>query len=201
MPRVSQDHLDNRRQQILDAARRCFARNGFHATSMQDVLTEANLSAGAVYRYFRGKEEIISAIATTAMATVATAFAEVSDEDPLPPLTEVFHRVFAAIEAMDPDTEVARTAVQVWGEALRNPQLNADISGYITAVRDTVRDTVRLYQRRGALPDDVPSESIARVLIALLPGFLVQRALFGDVDAAMFAEGLAALTAQPAPLR
>jgi AcrR family transcriptional regulator len=35
---------------------------GFHATSMQDLLREANLSAGAVYRYFKSKDEIIAAI-------------------------------------------------------------------------------------------------------------------------------------------
>ncbi|MBW8820389.1 MAG: helix-turn-helix transcriptional regulator, partial [Streptomyces sp.] len=62
MARVSQAHLDARRRQILDGAAVCFARNGFHATSMQDVLKEADLSAGAVYRYFSGKEELIGAI-------------------------------------------------------------------------------------------------------------------------------------------
>ena len=63
MPRVSEAHLAARRQQILDAARVCFTRNGFHATSMQDVIAEAGLSVGAVYRYFRSKEELVAAIA------------------------------------------------------------------------------------------------------------------------------------------
>ena len=58
MPRVTQEHLDARRRQILDAARRRFIKNGFHATSMQDVLTEADLSAGAVYRYFASKSDL-----------------------------------------------------------------------------------------------------------------------------------------------
>ncbi|HEY9407971.1 MAG TPA: helix-turn-helix domain-containing protein, partial [Jiangellaceae bacterium] len=52
MPRVSEAHLAARRDQILQAAWTCFARDGFHATSMQDVFAEAGLSAGAVYRYF-----------------------------------------------------------------------------------------------------------------------------------------------------
>src|SRR5215831_14032247 len=63
MPRVSAEHLAARRQQILDAARICFIRNGFHVTSMQDVIAEAGLSVGAVYRYFKSKNEIIEAIA------------------------------------------------------------------------------------------------------------------------------------------
>ncbi|WP_030316411.1 helix-turn-helix domain-containing protein [Streptomyces sp. NRRL B-3229] len=50
-----------RRRQTLDGATLCFARNGFHATSVQDVLKEVDLSAGAVYRYFSGKEELIRA--------------------------------------------------------------------------------------------------------------------------------------------
>jgi len=59
MPRVSATH----RQQILDAAQACFRRNGFHMTSMQDVIAEAGLSVGAVYRDFKGKNEIVEAIA------------------------------------------------------------------------------------------------------------------------------------------
>jgi AcrR family transcriptional regulator len=74
MPRRPQEHLDARRRQILDAARRCFVRDGFHATSMQDVLAEAELSVGAVYRYFKGKDDIIAAIVAEALAEVATTF-------------------------------------------------------------------------------------------------------------------------------
>jgi len=66
MPRVSEDHLTARREQILAAARRCFLRKGVHNTSMQDLIGEAGMSVGAVYRYFRSKDEIINAIKTLA---------------------------------------------------------------------------------------------------------------------------------------
>jgi len=193
MPRVSQDHLDSRRQQILDAARRCFARNGFHATSMQDVLAEAKLSAGAVYRYFKGKDDIIVAIATTAVANVAGAFESVTHEDPPPSLPEVFERVFTAIEDMDPDGDLAKTVVQVWGEALRSPVLFDEVTSRIGSVFEVMEETVKLYQDRGIIDPDVPAARAARVLISTLPGFLLQRALFGDVNAKLFAEGLRAL--------
>lgn len=76
MARVSQVHLDARRRQILDGAARCFARNGFHGTSMQDVLHEVGLSAGAAYRYFSGKDDLIAAIAGEAVGSVRQAFEE-----------------------------------------------------------------------------------------------------------------------------
>ena len=64
MPKVTDEHRESRREQILIAAWKCFARNGFHSTSMADVIAEADLSAGAVYLYFRSKDEIIVAVAT-----------------------------------------------------------------------------------------------------------------------------------------
>ncbi|HEY0718123.1 MAG TPA: helix-turn-helix domain-containing protein, partial [Streptosporangiaceae bacterium] len=54
MPKVTQQYRDARRDQILSAARRCFLRDGFHVTSMQDLFAESGLSSGAVYRYFAG---------------------------------------------------------------------------------------------------------------------------------------------------
>ncbi len=70
MPKVSQEYRDARREQILNAARRCFLRDGFHETSMQDLFAEAGLSSGAVYRYFPGKEDVILAIAEENMRDV-----------------------------------------------------------------------------------------------------------------------------------
>src|SRR3712207_6164045 len=103
MPRVSAEHLEGRRNQILDAARRCFAANGFHSTSMQDILAESGLSAGAVYRYFSGKEDIIAAIAERAMAAIRSAL---DDDASDRTLSEMVARALAAIDE--------RSAVEVY---------------------------------------------------------------------------------------
>ena len=63
MPKVSAQYRDERRAHILAAARRCFVRDGFHQTSMQDLVREAGMSSGAVYRYFASKDAMIVAIA------------------------------------------------------------------------------------------------------------------------------------------
>jgi len=62
MPKLSKDALDARREEILKAAIRCFARRGIQATTMRDILNEVGLSTGAVYNYFRSKEDIIAAV-------------------------------------------------------------------------------------------------------------------------------------------
>src|SRR5207302_10456197 len=53
----------DRRSQILEAALVCFAKRGFHQTSMHDISAEAGISVGLIYRYFENKEAVISAMA------------------------------------------------------------------------------------------------------------------------------------------
>lgn len=57
------DSAAERRDQILSAAMNCFARTGFHQTSMQDISAAAGISVGLIYRYFASKEAVIGAIA------------------------------------------------------------------------------------------------------------------------------------------
>src|SRR5215218_9949850 len=61
MPKVTEEYTLARRQQIIDAAYRCFARKGFHQTTMREIYAEAGLSPGAIYHYFASKEDIIEA--------------------------------------------------------------------------------------------------------------------------------------------
>ena len=195
MPRVSPEHLDARRRQILDAARRCFIKNGFHATSMQDVLTEADLSAGAVYRYFRGKEEIIAAIADGALAEIRASVADVLVADPLPSLEDVVGRIIAVVGRLDSTQELANLAIQVWAEALRSPALAESVAETLHGVRRVLADVVATYAERGLMSPDVPPMSVAKVLTGMTPAFAVQRALLGDVDEQEFRDGLRALLA------
>jgi TetR/AcrR family transcriptional regulator, transcriptional repressor of aconitase len=192
MARVSQEHLDARRLQILDAARRCFIRNGFHATSMQDVFNEAGLSAGAVYRYFVGKDDIIAAIASGALADLAAAF---SDGDQSTPQLDDFVDVVLNVDTppLAGSTESARLLVQIWSEALRSPSLAEQLTDVMDESRRLIARLVERHQRAGLLSSEADPEQVAAVLIALVDGFMVQRAVYARADAESFRAGIRAL--------
>lgn len=197
MARVSQEHLDARRRQILDGAARCFARNGFHATSMQDILREAGLSAGAVYRYFRSKEELIAAIAAEAFAGIRAAFEAAARTTPPPTPDVLLGRVLRTmLEEQVPGGDrqaFARLVVQVWTETLRNEQLAVTLDEGYSGMRLAWAKLVDAYRDNGLMSADVPADHVARTLIATAQGFIAQQALFGDVQVEVLEDGLRAL--------
>ncbi|MEV1087214.1 TetR/AcrR family transcriptional regulator [Streptomyces microflavus] len=197
MARVSQEHLDARRRQILDGAARCFARSGFHGTSMQDVLKEVGLSAGAVYRYFPGKEDIIAAITEETFATIRGAFAEASRMSPPPTpdvlLSRVLGRVLAGeLHGLERRT-FAALAVQLWSETLRDERLAVQLDEGYATMRAAWTKLVEAYRDAGILSGDVAADHVARTMIATAQGFIVQEALFGDVRPEVLADGLRGL--------
>ncbi|MFJ9041731.1 TetR/AcrR family transcriptional regulator [Streptomyces sp. NPDC102406] len=199
MARVSQEHLDARRRQIMDGAALCFARNGFHATSMQDVLKEVDLSAGAVYRYFRGKDELIHAIVTEVLEDVRLAFEATGGQTPPPPPYELIGTVMAQMLRERPGLRVdgvsyfPRLLVQVWTETLRNDELSAVIQDGYGKVRAVWVTIVKGYQEAGTMRADADPDAVARTLIAAAQGFLAQQALFGETPVETLQIGLRGL--------
>ena len=126
MPRVTEEHRAGRRAEILTAAARLFAANGFHATSMADIISESGLSAGAVYRYFRSKEELIAAVAETALSAADEAFDKLLADNAVPSPAQAVTALIGAIAgriAHDPATgvDLTRIGVQVWAEQSAAP--------------------------------------------------------------------------------
>ncbi|WP_406325810.1 TetR/AcrR family transcriptional regulator [Streptomyces niveus] len=198
MARVSQEHLDARRRQILEGATRVFVRNGFHATSMQDVLREVDLSAGAVYRYFSGKEELIAAIVTEVLGALREAFADaVRQSPPEPPdvlVGRVMGRVLGGEIVQGIGGElIPRLIVQVWAETLRNESLAEVMRGGYAKVYDSWVEVVEAYQAAGLMRDDVPAAHVARMMIATAQGFVAQQALFGHAPVEALQNGLRGL--------
>lgn len=187
MPRVSADHLEARRRQILDAARCRFTANGFHATSMQDILAECGLSAGAVYRYFPAKEDIIAAIAEQAIRAIRATFE--SDIEHLS-IAEIVDRALAAVDERVDQEDLGRLALQVWAESARSETLRLRLA---EAVRDA-REVLRAGIAREYGPE-VDAEAVAAVVVALLPGYLHQKVIVGDMDPERFRRGLDGLAA------
>lgn len=56
------DRQADRRRQILDAAVKVFARNGFHRARVGDIAEEAGVAYGLVYHYFSSKEALLETI-------------------------------------------------------------------------------------------------------------------------------------------
>ncbi len=63
MPKVTQEHLDARRAQILDGARRAFAQYGYSGATVGRLEEATGLSRGAIFHYFDGKKALFVAVA------------------------------------------------------------------------------------------------------------------------------------------
>ena len=158
---------------------------------MQDVLREAELSTGAVYRYFKSKDEIILAIALEAVGNLSATIQRV-EESELPPLEDALAPTLQMLEQMAA-TGFARLAVQIWSEAMRSPVIGEALGDAYRQVRAALTRLVERYQERGRIDEAARAEEVARVLASLVPGFVLRHALLGDVDAGQFTRGLRAL--------
>ena len=193
MPKVTEEHLDARRRQIIDAAIVCFARDGFHRATMQDVCREAGLSFGAVYRYFSSKDEIIEAIADERHAREAE-FMESAQEAGagMEGLRKLGREFFSSLA--DPDERRRRRlGVQVWAEALRNPAVHRLVRRGVDRPRELMAELVREAQARGELDDSLDAEGVARVFQAMFHGFVLQQAWDPKADVATYLETVEAV--------
>ena len=203
MPKVTQEHVDARRRQILSAALRAFAREGFHRTTMQDIFREADLSPGAVYSYFTGKDELIAAIIGEMMGFVGETAALFSEPLPEGRLRRPGEALVEVIEryqelALGTVEERARIFPHLVGEQQRNPQLNAAVRTGIERLRRGFEDLARAAQERGELDPAFEPEHFARLCISLLQGLLLQFGVYGDaLDIDSYARATTTLIDRP----
>ena len=71
-------------------------------------------------------------------------------------------------------------AVLVWSEALRNPELASRFTALLDELRGDLAQVIRAHQSRGTLPRDPDPEALARLLLMVVPGFILQLALAGE---------------------
>jgi TetR/AcrR family transcriptional regulator, transcriptional repressor of aconitase len=172
MPKVDDEHRAARRQQILDAATECFTREGFHRTTMQDIIGEAGLSAGAVYGYFKSKDDIVEAISAERHVRERELLSRTGE--PAEILRQLAREFLGALSDRK-EQKRRRLGVQVWAEALREPRV-------MRLVRRGIDEPVRLLtgivedaQKRGEISASLEPEAVARAIVALFHGFILQQ--------------------------
>ena len=178
---------EEKRRRILDAADGCFARRGFHATSMAEICEAAGMSAGNLYRYFPSKEAMIAALVDAEREETAALFRRIEDsDDPLAAITTLLERFLT----LTTDAAGHRLWLEILSEGARNPQIQAVLDRSDAEVRPAL---ARLIGRAAALGQADPAidgDQAAIWLLMLIDGFSARVATDPDFD---IAAGIAAL--------
>lgn len=195
MPKVTEEHRAARRDQIVRAMLQCVARDGFHKTTMASVIRESGLSAGAVYLYFKSKQDLIRAIAETGISGIARVVEEAAVADELAAPDQVIFAVTQRVVDLGQElgVELHKVAMQTWAEAVRDPEVLATAREEAERIRGAWLTYARRAVDAGFLASDAQPEAVARALMGLLPGFMLQRLVFGDLTPEVYAAGVADL--------
>jgi len=182
LPKLKPEELESRRQEIIDAARACFLRNGFHRTTTDEICREAAITPGGLYHYFGGKDEIIAAVIQQSTNEVINRLRTVIDSagDMRSAFSEISSFLIETLH--DPNIDnVVRLDIEIWAEALKNPKLH-EISKQSWAMR---RELMESFVKRGAdeglysMPD-VDARGLSSLLVAMLIGMRIGKVLLKD---------------------
>jgi AcrR family transcriptional regulator len=182
MPRISSERKAERRAQIVGAARNCFARSGFHNTTLQDVFAEAGLSAGCVYNYFQSKDELMVAIAEERHDEERQLIGEASEtDDPVVALRQVA-RTFADKYLKEDGLDKRCIALQTWSEAQINPSVLSSVRAGMDGPRVQLAQLIRRGQAAKRLTSALDADAIAHTVIAIFHGSVLQKLWKPDID-------------------
>jgi AcrR family transcriptional regulator len=176
MPKISATQREARRDRILEAALKCFSRDGFHQTTTTDIVRESGVSQGTLYLYFKSKDDLIAALADDRhhQETALNALAG-HEQDPLRSILALM-RLYADRLSDPAQTDVLRVGMQGWAEALRNERVRAGVLEGVSRARAALIRVIRRGQRKGLFKRELDAAAMARVLIATFQGFVLQAA-------------------------
>jgi AcrR family transcriptional regulator len=183
MPKVTEQHRLDRRDEIIDAALRAFRRKGFQATSMAEIISESGLSAGAIYGYFASKSEIVLAGATKIVGARVIDIGNLAKLDPMPQPSTVIRML---LEGLIASVGQPAVLVQVWGEAATDPELRKLCVEIFGSLRAAVTDYLTRWQQREHSLPEVEARRVATtqapLFLSAVQGFVVQDSLLADFD-------------------
>jgi len=164
MPKVSEEHKERRRAQILDGARRCFARHGYEGATVARLEEETGLSRGAIFNYYPNKDALFIELALETSKQLTDIW-----------LQEGFRAVLDAIVEEDPDW----LSVQL--ESTRRVRTDPEFRKLIEVKEQELvaTRTDRLELVRPHVRDDISLDAVAAFLGMVANG-LALRHTIGD---------------------
>jgi len=165
MPKVSAEHVEARRAQILEGARRAFSRWGYDGATVARIEEETGLSRGAIFNYFDGKLDL---------------FVQLSLEGSRHYTELLMERGFdgAIREMANESPEWLGVVLETQARLLHDPEFQRRMEPP-PEQQHQLRDWFLARQREGAFRSDVPAQDLARFAAMVLNG-LALRVVGGD---------------------
>jgi AcrR family transcriptional regulator len=182
MPKTSPAAKEARRTQILEAALRCFARQGYYATTIQDVVVEAGLSRGGIYTYYPTKEALYLALSQWWSCGVEEALRKrwTPTLSPKALLRLSIEGIGAQVEA---EADACRVLIEGWTLAHHLPGLQGHIQEQFERAEQRLRWVLTNGVEQGEFRANLAVEWQAKLVLATLHGLMVRWHLSpGSVD-------------------
>lgn len=162
------DVSEQRREQILDTAETVFAKRGFHETRMDDIVEESGLSKGAIYWYFKKKDDIIGALLDRVFRRSIESIRRTARQDG--PVPEVLQRIGEQIsrdyQAM---SHLMPIALEFYAIALRQRSVRKHLASMYDRLLEILTPLIAEGVRRGELRE-IDARETATVLISAYEG-------------------------------
>jgi AcrR family transcriptional regulator len=171
---------------------------------MEDIVREANLSFGAVYLYYKSKDELIQAAFSMAFEAMQAFLAPIFAREPAYAPSVFVRKVTTALTAYAHRDQLnfGVSFLMGWGEAEFNPKVKELVSGGQRVYREALTAVVRKWQERGDVAPKANPENLAKVMLSFFLGFIVQSAMIGGISPETAAKGFEGiLSSQPATRR
>jgi len=160
-------------QQIVQAAIRVLARQGYARTSLMDIAKEAGMSKGAVHYHFPTKESLIRVVLTTACNAVQdrTIAAWSTSENPFESLRASLYTLW---EARVQRTDEALVVADLLAQSLYDEQLRPQLAEYYGLAAQQIIDYLERNLFALGIRSKLPAPMLARLVIGLLDGLVMQ---------------------------
>ena len=160
----------------------CFSRKGFSDTTIPDICREAQLSTGAIYRYFKNKEEIIEACVQKHRMDRSRRFTQVEErENVREMLDDLFQMQTLRLRSQEPDIK-ARIMIHSYGEALTNPQISKIVKNNWDEMNGRLESIIQKAQEKDHIDASLDPRAVAVILTALHDGLLLQKVISSEVS-------------------
>ncbi|MBI2554945.1 MAG: TetR/AcrR family transcriptional regulator [Candidatus Rokubacteria bacterium] len=188
----------DKHQQIIEAAVRIFARNGYYNSRVSDIAKEAGIASGTIYLYFKTKDDILVTLFREKMAEfVATVRKAIAAEpDAVAKLRRLIALHFEILEEHPEMAEVVQVELRQGQKFFRGASAN-EVSGYFNLISSVLEEGIAA----GVFRNDLPIKTVRKVLFGAMDQMATSWVLgkrgyrlsdTADAVADIFLKGLAA---------